>query len=147
MKDLWSTVLTVLALVLLMVFLIWSILNMEEPDYIEMVNNITPEEMADINSVRLSAFNYALSCSGADVGINFEDIRWFIYPDTEIRFSEGRNYLDLAGWYDQQNDAIWIAYPYRKTRWVNSHEVLHKLGYVGHGPVFSNCNLLAEQQP
>lgn len=147
MKDVIQTVLTVLALLLTIMWIVYSILNYEEPDYIDLVNNITPEEMADINSVRRSAFNYALNCSGVNVGITFEDVRWFIYPDNEIRFSDGQDYLDLVGWYDQVNDAIWIAYPYRKTRWVNSHEVLHKLGFIGHGPVFSNCNLLAEQQP
>jgi hypothetical protein len=120
---------------------------MEPKDYVQLVNDITSEEMTDINSVRRQAFDYAISCSNIDTDIQFEDIRWFIYPDREIRFEDGRDYLDLAGWYDTQNDAIWIAYPYRKTKWVNSHEILHKLGYVGHGQVFTDCRLLPDQQP
>lgn len=142
-----ETLMVIPLLIFVLIFLVYYVTNLEAPDYIKMVNDITPQEMDQITELRREAFNYALSCSGTDVGITFEDIRWFIYPDREIHFEEGSNYLDLAGWYDRENNAIWIAYPYRKTRWVNAHESLHALGVVGHGSVFTNCRLLAEQQP
>ena len=138
----------ILTLILtLVVFMILYVNNMEPINYINLVENISDEEMAEIKSVRQISFDYAVSCSEANIPISFSDITWNIHPDKHIRFTENKNYLDLAGWYDPDNDIVWIAYPYRKTSWVNSHEVLHKLGFKGHGAVFANCNLLADQQP
>ena len=144
-----QTIFTVVSILLILFLLVWYIMNMEPVDYVQLTEETmnSPEEMASINELRRNAFNYAKSCSGIDSGVNFEDIQWFIYPDREIHFEDENNYLDLAGWYDRENKSIWIAYPYRKTRWVNSHESLHALGLVGHGQEFVNCGLLGELLP
>jgi len=146
MKESKLSIATVLALIILVISLAVIIYNMEPVDYVELVDNISEEEMEDINSVRRQAFDYAVSCSNVDLPITFEDINWRIQPSRMIRFSDDRQYLDLAGSYDRSNDIIWIAYPYRKVHWVNSHEILHKLGFIGHGTEFANCGLLVEQQ-
>jgi len=146
MKESKLSIATVLALIILVISLVFIIYNMEPVDYVELVENISEEEMEEINSVRRQAFDYAVSCSNVDLPITFEDITWRIQPSRMIRFSDDRQYLDLAGWYDRSNDIIWIAYPYRKVHWINSHEVLHNLGFIGHGTEFANCGLLAEQQ-
>jgi hypothetical protein len=146
MKENKLSIATVLALIMVVISLVFIIYNMEPVDYVELVENISEEEMEDINSVRRQAFDYAVSCSDVDLPITFEDITWRIQPSRMIRFSDDRQYLDLVGWYDTSNDIIWIAYPYRKVHWVNSHEILHKLGFIGHGTIFANCGLLVEQQ-
>tara|TARA_S200002703_G_C3767056_1_gene236114 strand:- start:397 stop:864 length:468 start_codon:yes stop_codon:yes gene_type:complete len=143
-----TTVFTFTILLVIMFLMIRYILNLEPVDYIQLTQDTmnSPEQMQSIEEVRRNAFEYAKSCSGINTGIEFEDIKWFIYPDREIRFQDERNYLDLAGWYDRENEAIWIAYPYRRVHWVNAHESLHALGIVGHGVEFANCNLLLDQQ-
>ena len=147
-KGRMEKILAVITIVLLMILFIRFVLRLEPTDYNQLTENAlnSPEEMARIEVVRRNAFNYAKSCSGIQSDVTFEDVKWYIHPAREIRFEEGKNYLDLAGWYDRENGSIWIAYPYRKTAWVNAHESLHALGLIGHGVEFFRCGLLAEQQ-
>ena len=143
-----ETIFTFAGLLFVLLFLVWYILSRPPIDYVQLTQDTINDstQMAAIERVRRDAFEYAKTCSGINTGVEYEDIKWFIYADREIRFEEGRNYLDLAGWYDRGNKAIWIAYPYRRVHWVNAHESLHALGVVGHGAEFANCNLLLDQQ-
>lgn len=132
------------AFLLLLLLLLLIFLSSRPPVY----KPISEREMEQIENVRRQAYDYAVSCSKTEnPALSYEEITWMINPGNVLRIKATDGTINLKGWFDQQNNTIWVPYTERRTFWILAHESLHAIGYIGHPyvPFYEPCKLMAEQ--
>jgi hypothetical protein len=109
---------------------------------------LTESELVELTDIRYRAYNYAVKCSGTTKpSLTFDEIEWMIAPGSVLRIKATDGTAILKGWFDPENNIIWVPYTERKNFWILAHESLHAIGYIGHPyyPFTSPCRLMPEQ--
>lgn len=108
---------------------------------------LTESEIKEIDNLRKSAYDYAVSCSGTESpAVIFEEITWILVPGTILTIQATDGTARLKGWFDTAENVIYIPFTERSTYWIMAHEAMHAIGYIGHPrDPFYTCGLMADQ--
>jgi hypothetical protein len=109
---------------------------------------ITPEENTKLEVIRRRAYNDAVECSNTkQPKLKYEDIYWVVIPSSKLRVQAVDGSIDLAGFFNPTDSAIYLPYPSRNKRWILVHESLHAIGYLGHPdfPFRQPCGVMSDQ--
>lgn len=100
-----------------------------------------------VEEVRKEAYDYAVKCAEIDSPrVKFEDIQWVSMPGSHFKIQAEDGSAYFLGWTDVKDSAIYVAETEQETFWVNSHEVLHVLGFINHPYFpFRTCGLMEDQ--
>jgi hypothetical protein len=142
MKKLWWGVL-LLIILLVLVFRQQIYTYLTTPTYWE----LTDIELVRLNEKRKQAYDYAVTCSGTEnPTISFEEIEWILVPGHVLKIKATDGTARLKGWFDPDNNTIFMPFTERNTHWIMAHEAMHAIGYIGHPyHPFYTCALTADQ--
>lgn len=136
----------VLAIILVFLLARYTNIFTSTPSYWELSEGETQE----LQTLRRKAYDYAVRCSGTDnPALKFEEIQWVLIPGDRLVIPtvEGKD-ARLLGWFNPSDSTIYIPFTRREEYWLQAHESMHAIGYMGHPYIpFNTCSLMADQNP
>lgn len=138
----WLVLLTFLAL--LLIFFSGRILsNLTTPTYWEMGDR----ELAVLLETRERAYDFVVECSEIDAPLlEFHEIHWVLVPGNRLHIQAIDGHVTLLGWFDPENNTIFMPFTLRHEEWIIRHELMHAIGFMGHDyRPFYTCGLMPEQ--
>jgi hypothetical protein len=105
-------------------------------------------ELAQIESSRKEAYQYALDCSGIKTpAIPYDKLGWILIPGDNLKVEATDGRAILKGYFNPTDSTIYIPFTERNTYWIMAHESLHAIGVIGHpkNPFEYPCRLMADQ--
>lgn len=101
-----------------------------------------------VTEFRQSAYEDAIKCTDVfSPKLKFADITWVVLPSSAMKFQAIEGTVKLKGYFSVTDSTIYVPYNERFTRWVNVHESMHAIGYIGHpnNPFRWPCYVMPDQ--